>query len=269
MSLSNETMVNLREFYWTFVLPLVSFGVFILNLINTIVLLKITTKNLLYKYMLSNSYANLAYSFICSFVFLMRCGKYCTISEAFLTKVYELYFFIYFSSVLAIFNILIEIIIAYYRYSIVANKSISRFASIKKILIILFALSAIYYLPFTIWRKISKKEVISLNSHSNHTVLYYGDSLDGALAESQKTKIVYYLDEDFKSLNYLYKGFLYFHVLLRSLIVLLCLFFVNIITFAKFNQLISKRKLLLNLSQNNCNLIFLLVLINLMIFNSF
>ena len=150
----DDSLLHLKDFWWTFILPAIClFGLFT-NLVNVLVFLKLKSKNPIYKLMLTNSFSNFIYSFICFFVFMMRCGRYCSLQHLYWVKLYEKYLFYYFTSVLGFFNILVEIVIAIQRYFIVANKNFTKRVKTRTIILGLFLISLVVYTPNIFYRRI-------------------------------------------------------------------------------------------------------------------
>lgn len=224
----NDDIVKLSDFYWTYILPSISIFSLVTNSINIFVFIRLRSQNPIYKYMLINSLTNFVYSFICSFVFLMKCGQFCKQEKTFISRVYEIYLFYYFSNVLDIFNILVEIIIATQRYTIVSNKIIPVKMPIRFILLFLLIFSALYCLPVLIWEEVITK----VNSFSQET-----------MSESNKED----LDNKYKIL---------FGVLssIRCLFFLALLILINLFTLLRFKTQVKQKKMMKNIATNGKSL---------------
>jgi hypothetical protein len=225
-----EDLNRIRDFWWTFILPSICLGGICANFINIIILVKLRNKNLTYRLMLYNSISNLFYTFICSFVFIMRCGKYCQFQNTWMACVYEKYFYFYFSGVLGMFNVLIEIMIAIQRYFIAANKKFTNESTIKALIIVIIIFSLCAYTPIIITRDILELDqnkvalMSSLIYNPNNFTLYY---IKNNIGEYVPLKIIY-------------SGFIMF----RSILVLLLLVFINILLLNKFDDHVSKKTII-------------------------
>jgi hypothetical protein len=210
----NEDTIKIKDFSWTFILPSICLFGFFTNLINIIVFLKLKSKNPIYKLMLSNSISNFFYSLICFFVFIMRCGQYCTIQNTYWVKIYEKYLFYYLTSVLGLFNIFIEVCVAIQRYMIVANKSLPKKLPIRLIILVLFILSLVLYTPNMFYR-----QIISVKNH-NSTSFIIQTSNDQYIAKLILTVI---------------SG-------MRGLLILFLLLIINLLLLHRFKYQVEKKK---------------------------
>jgi hypothetical protein len=155
----------------------------------------------------------------------MKCGQFCTHEKTFITRIYEIYLFYYFSNVLDIFNILVEIIIATQRYIIVANQILPFKMPIRFVLVCLLIFSALYCLPVLIW-----EEVIIKNAKINS---------EESMSESNGTD----LDRAYKIL---------FGVLssIRCLFFLALLILINLFTLLRFKTQVKQKKLMKSIASN-------------------
>lgn len=224
----NEDTVKVKDFWWTFILPLICAFGFFTNLINIVVFLKLKSKNPIYKLMLSNSITNFFYSLICFFVFIMRCGQYCTIQNTYWVKVYEKYLFYYLTSALGLFNIFIEVCVAIQRYLIVANKNLPKKLPIKIIILVLFILSLVLYTPNMFYRQI---------------VLVQNDNLTSA-----------YIIQTSKD-QYVAKCILTVISGMRGLLILFLLLIINLLLLHRFKYQVEKKNHIksIHLNSNNNN----------------
>ena len=229
---------EIKDKCWTYLLPSISLFSLATNFLNIVVFAnaKLLNKNPIYTYMLINSIVNFLYSFICSFVFVMRCGNLCNLGGTYLANFYELYLYLYFTSVLGIFNILIEIAIAIQRYLIITNKKmLLKRVSRNCFIAALFVVSVIYYIPYLYWRQIVPLD--SSGSTNNHSLL-----------EPRVYKIK---QEEHEPIE------LFIAVLSssRGLLILVLLFCINLLTIVKFRSRLKKKETMQSLGKPKSNLI--------------
>ena len=139
--------MSFEDIYWTFVLPSVSLYSLLTNVINAKVFYSISSKNVIYKYMLYNSLSNIGYLLTVIFVFAMKCGELCDVKDSYLAKFYHHYIFIYASNSLALFSIFIEIIILLQRIFFIKNDLSIQKWPINFIFAFLLVISLILNLP--------------------------------------------------------------------------------------------------------------------------
>ena len=108
----------------------------IFNLISTIVLFNISSKQLIFKWMLSNSFLNMIYLFLTGFGYILRLNPY--FSYDFLYWYHRFYVHIFICTCLRFTIILIQATICYIRYSLISNYKINRIFKYFKTIIFLF-----------------------------------------------------------------------------------------------------------------------------------
>ena len=146
---SNSTDHSLIiDVLFTFVVPPICLVSLLTNLVNVYVFTKMRHFNVIYKFLLCKSVSNTLYLCICMFIFVAKCGRFCSMDTTYLAKVYELYLFLYGSSVLGLSDLLIEIVILLQRIFILINKPFLENKSIYAVIVPLFTFAAIYYVPF-------------------------------------------------------------------------------------------------------------------------
>jgi hypothetical protein len=125
------------------------FGMFS-NIISVIILTNSKIRNYsTFKYMLATSISNFFYLLLIMPSTLENCSTYCS----FILKTYwfnflRLYLFIYLTSCLAIFSILVDIVLSLKYYQIITNKLYEDNVSpVKRIIFLLTIISILYYLP--------------------------------------------------------------------------------------------------------------------------
>ena len=152
--------------WYMYLNPIISSFGAISNLINVIIFLNPKLKNQTYRLMLIISIANFFYLFFCAFQIISDCGD-CIISKSYLSKLYDLCIGDYLSSCLAIFIIFIEITISVKRYMILSNSLRFQTIPINFIIIILFSISILFYLPVLYLKNVQE---INANSTTNEMV---------------------------------------------------------------------------------------------------
>lgn len=174
-NLGNENSIQL--IINVFILPLVSTIGFLLNLLCVIVYFRLKENELLYKYLFVNSISNSIAMLIDALAPIALCGTHCQISQTYVAQLFYLYGFIYFADVFETFSALIDLIITIDRYFQVENK-LKSFRKIRYqiVLIVLFLICLLFYLPFILKKKIIKKTefVYSRNEYekSENTSFY-------------------------------------------------------------------------------------------------
>jgi hypothetical protein len=167
------------SFDWTtrwgyLVLPSLAIFGFITNLINIIVLINPKMKDISFKYLLATSISDLSYLFLCSYAFVYICPD-CPLGNTYFTQIAVIYSSNFLTSVLAIFNIFLDIYLSLIRYSILKNKTY--FQSINFYLVItgFFVISLIYYSPVLFFSKIIP---IQPTINNNITVIENNDYIE-------------------------------------------------------------------------------------------
>lgn len=124
-----------------------SFGS-ITSIINILVLSSKKLKDSVYNYYLASSIIDLIYAVIIAFKIFITCGSQCLFRKKNLsTLIYILYFQDYFTSCLAINNILIEVFVSFQRFMIITNKKFLQNSRPILVIISISVFSLIYYLP--------------------------------------------------------------------------------------------------------------------------
>ena len=151
-SLDENTLVTI---FWVFIIPgICLFGV-ISNTICIILLIKANLQDHMHKYMLASSVINVVYTFMCGFIFLIKCGSMCPMSKTSIVVVlYEYLIWDYVTSCLAVLNILLEIIMCLQRCSIVSNWSYFKFERFYVVFLVVILISLVPYIPYLFLREI-------------------------------------------------------------------------------------------------------------------
>ena len=152
-STSNETNATANVYplgyniYWTFIIPFIGLFGTAINLTSIISLTKMEVKNRMYKFMLANSATNCLYTFLCSFVFVLRCGYLCsTDKNSFAVVFYDMFFWEYLTSCLGLLISLNEIVMCLQRYSYIANLESFRFENFEVTFAIFVLASLLNYM---------------------------------------------------------------------------------------------------------------------------
>lgn len=135
-------------FTWPYIWPKVIICVFgiLTNTINIFVFANPKLSSASYRCMLINSITNLSYLTInLMAVFFYLCNT-CQSSTTYFAALFSILVFFYFSSCLAVFRIMIEIVLSLYTYCILTNRAawIERVA-LKRLVYVLFVASLIIY----------------------------------------------------------------------------------------------------------------------------
>ena len=172
MRLNSKILMYVIDNWYTFVLPLICLMALIANLINIRVFIELRHLNKSYKYMLCKSIANALYLFICSFVFLVKCGHNCSLTfpRNYYIKLYELYLFIYFASVLALIDLFMEIMIILQRLFLIINKKFIEQRSVTTFVLPLVIIAICVYSPHCYFVRI--EEVYEISSDPAHMLMY-------------------------------------------------------------------------------------------------
>jgi hypothetical protein len=175
---NNNNDFNIMKYLILVEMPLSLFGT-MTNLINIIIFSNKRFKDKVFNYFLYHSLSEFLYLICIDFSFVPFCGSYCgpSIGQTYFAKFLIVYIFDYFTSSLAIFNILIEITISYQRLLTILNASFC--GSIKNgsphlITFIIFIISLIYYSPQAIFIRIIK-------TNSNETLNGYTYNIIGLI----------------------------------------------------------------------------------------
>ena len=222
---SNQTLsITLYEYkvvtiFKVIVIPIICVYGVLSNLVCLFSLVKAHIQDHMYKYMVAKSAINVLYTFLCGFIFVFKCGNMCLFSStSIIVVLYEYLIWDYFTSCLAILNILIEIIMCLQRCSIVYNWTCFRFERFYVVILVLSSISLLPYIPSLFLR-----EVISSVNNEYKIV---------------ETKI------GLSTTGYVLKLCMAF---LRGAVPLLSFVIINIFTAIKFLQLIrNKNKLRFN-----------------------
>ena len=156
---STLNVLKARDFVWYHILPyLCLLGIFT-NILNTIVFShRSKLKNPIYNFFLLHSVTNLAYVTVtfCYFYFVRHFFQINGYTE----QVFEMYFMVLLKTVLGVFMMFIELIIAIQRLSIVANYK-ERLKFGRKSIIFFFFVALVSQLPFLFSNEIVKSDELT------------------------------------------------------------------------------------------------------------
>lgn len=212
-----NTDIKLFEDIWyTFFAPIICVCSLTTNLLNIFVLSKLKSKNKIYKYMYYKSIINSIYLFILIFVFLVKCGQFCTIRETYIAQVYHLYMFYYLTNCLSLIDLLIELTISLNRYLVITNRQyVNRFKT-NKLFSFLIIFSFFFYLPNLIFFQISKFGNENHDNDQNVTIINVKYRLGYQLDKTNLAQVI-------EAIGLLLRG-----VLMALLIMLVLLCFKNL-----------------------------------------
>lgn len=174
----NTTLLN--EFYinWDEIgLCMLNFFGSVTNIINMSVFLNKNLKDSVYKYMLGISFIDFVYITLVGFEIAYRCGSSCDYRfYDYSTQLYELIIIDYFTSCLALTNILIELYLSVDRLFLLSNSKFLHKKPTKLIILMFLIISLFFYMPTLFLKKIIKI------TGKHHTVLSnFGKSNMGKL----------------------------------------------------------------------------------------
>lgn len=146
--------VNIDEVIYCLICSIGSFT----SLINILVLSSKKLKDPVYSYYLASTIIDFIYITIIAFKIFIICGSKCIFRKYHLsTLIYTLYFQDYFTSCLAINNILIEIYVSLQRLMIISNKKFLQNSRPIFIIVFIAIFSIIYYMPVIFLKIIAYK----------------------------------------------------------------------------------------------------------------
>ena len=156
------------DFCTTFIVPIICFYGVVANIINVIVFSKKELTDVTFKYYRINALSNIVYLLICFFLFVARCGVYCTFSRTYAAQLFLYFFYTYFKGIFAILCICVQIVVSIYRLLIVMNKSTTLFQRYEIIVAILLIFSTVFYSPI-LFTKEMKETVTNVTTLVNGT----------------------------------------------------------------------------------------------------
>ncbi len=207
----------------TFIIPVIcGFGM-ITNSICILVFVKLKLKYSLFKYMLVTSTYNFFYLFLCSFSFSFRCSYFCSFESTWIARVYQVYIYLYFTSVLAISNSIFELVIYIKRYMSMRNLKIGKKVPIQWIILAVTISSLVFYLPVLFVFTFEK------------------DSLKNSSYNFVKTEF---------SKTIISRALIILITTIRGPVILVFIFIINILTIIEFKRLVDRKS---RLQKNELN----------------
>ena len=228
---------TIRDVYWTFVLPGICIFSIITNILNTIVFSKLKSKNNVYKLMLYNSVANLAYLFTVVFVFIIRCGQFCEIKDTYLAKFYTHYIYMYTANSFSLFSAFIEVAITMQRFFFLKNRSLLQKFKKKFIFVPLLLFSFVFHLP-----QLSTFEIKLVYVNQNVSLNITGEK-------------VYVRENVARHKSFLIRNLLAFQTGFRLFLIFVLIFFLNFLAYNLYKKYESMKVkgTIRNLSNNATN----------------
>lgn len=205
----------LNDIIWTFFIPIICFFSLLTNILNIVIFNKLKPMNKSYNLLYIKSFVNVTYLFSSMFVFVTRCGIFCTdLKDSYIAKFYTLFVLYYFTSSLGLLDLIIEVIISVKRYLKLINSTLvdNLMAYQRTIYTVMFVYSFLQFFPVLISYRIVEVKSNSTNYFSKHE-----------LKLKDNFKYLLYLDE--------VSWFIVRILLLISLSVL-----VNVLIFKKFKK---------------------------------
>jgi hypothetical protein len=235
---TNETdysiTFSLEQLYTFIDIPIILFGT-IASLINVIIFSDKNFKDKIFTFLLVHSIVEFLYLFLLNFIPVPYCGVYCSfgLSHSYLACLIALAIDYYFTSCLAIFNIMVEITISLQRFLLLSNLNYCLFlknGSPFKILLVLFIISLLFYLPELF---ISKIDVLPIDQIPNEYKMNSNETIDYYYITS-----THFADENPNIVGY----FELLTNILRGPGAMVILTIINFLTVLKFKKHINKKR---------------------------
>ncbi|CAF0913954.1 unnamed protein product [Brachionus calyciflorus] len=158
----NELSLEIIDLANIYVLPIVCLIGIILNFLSTFVLFKLRAKSELYKFMLSISISDFLFLLLSIFLVIIRCGRFCQYGYTYISKFYELYFYLYLGNIFLMFVLLVNLLICYNRitsFSKHTNKT--KFVTFKVKIICVIVIATLANVPnYVMTRQVKKIGVL-------------------------------------------------------------------------------------------------------------
>ena len=217
-----------NDIYWTLIIPAIGFFGTLTNLASIFTLIRMGSKNHMYKYMLTNAISNCVYMLLCAFIFFLRCGTMCTTDLSSLGIIlYNFLIWDYATSALAILISLVEIIMCIQRYGVISNWNKYKFERFNLIFPVLVMFSLVVYLPRLFFRQIDK--------------VVDGDAISYELVNTRFKSTIFGI-----VLNIMQS-------VVRGPVLLVIIIIINILTGLKYAELIRKKIEMTNTFTKNSN----------------
>ena len=218
----------------TFIIPFICFLGIITNALSIIIFSNQRFRDLIYKYLLVNSISNMFYLLNCFFIFVPRCGRFCTFSSTEISQYFYYIFYTYLKGIPAILTIGIQIICSLYRYTQITNNNFCQFTFYKVILFVLVVFSAIFYSPIFFTKSMSVKVANTTRllavTNTNQTLIAYALSYTYSMVTNDIGKSTFG------------KVIIIVISVLRGFISLIILVVINLLTNYQFKKLIARKE---------------------------
>lgn len=164
-----------------FVLPFLCAIGIVLNLASIFVILKLTLKTELYQFMFLNSFVDLLFFIFSIFMALVRCGRYCSLGYTYLSKIYELYIYLYVGNVLLMFITLLNLFTSFNRLISFSKLIVTKpsIVSFRIKLLVLLLISIVSNLPnYVLTRNVIQIGILrKLEQNSNNSTVYSAEGI--------------------------------------------------------------------------------------------
>ena len=176
-----KTSSRSSDIVHTFILPVVAFFGVCTSALSIIVLINTKLSNNIHLYMLIGSSIDLAFLLTKVFVFIFRCGAFCTFSFSYEARLYELYIYNFVGYLFSKFKALVDMSVSIDRILSFSNKKTPRknerlFFGLRCLL--LFILAAIVLIPDQIISRVVNPFGVLVKSepptvNNNYTIWHY------------------------------------------------------------------------------------------------
>ena len=172
--MDEQEIIDWSYFY---LLPMISFIGFVLEIISTLTFIKIVKNNHtdIYKYLLAYSVSDAMALFIHCFIGVFKCGVHCNIEHSLAAKIYEFYIYLFIGNIFNTLSVFIDLKISLDRYLLISQKSNARLnkPSRPKLTITIFsALSILLNIPYLFIYEIDKTETAAIVANNSTKTLY-------------------------------------------------------------------------------------------------
>jgi hypothetical protein len=212
-----------------FILPIVNFYSFILNLLCIIVFTRKKMTGEVNELFFLVSIADFIFAIVCIFLVLARCGVYCSFGYSYILRIYEQFVFLYIGNVCLSFTILIDNYLAFIKLSAFSGKIKKQSFSIRKgklkIFIVIFIASLVNLPIYVLSRRIKLIGYLIKEDESN---LFYLEPLYSVSNIVVKRSIFDYL--------------LFALTIIRGLFLLIFLSILDLIVYIRLKLYMRKKK---------------------------
>ena len=173
LSVVDQFFSDFVDFSITFIIPIIcSYGI-IANILNIIVFSHSEFKDLAYRYLYVNAYLNIIYLAHCFFLFVGRCGIYCTFSSTLAANIYINYFYNYLKGIPVMSTVFLQILVALYRYLVITNRISNQLKYFKRTIFIIIIFSTVFYLPILLTKQIKETKTTKVAGNSTTYIYTY------------------------------------------------------------------------------------------------